>query len=57
MSERLEPEVLSELLNGYFDGMSDIIGAHGGIIDKVIGHAVVALFGTPKRRVVPHSVV
>ncbi len=45
MSEKLEPEVLSELLNGYFDGMSDIIAAHGGVIDKFIGDAVVALFG------------
>ena len=45
MSETLEPEVLAELLNGYFDGMSDIIAWHSGTIDKFIGDAVVALFG------------
>jgi adenylate cyclase len=45
MSENLEPEVLSELLNGYFDGISDIIAEHNGSIDKFIGDAVVALFG------------
>lgn len=45
MSETLEPEVLAELLNGYFDGMSDIIARNGGTIDKFIGDAVVALFG------------
>ncbi len=45
MAERLEPERLTALLNDYFDGMSDIIGAHGGAIDKFIGDAVVALFG------------
>lgn len=51
MSEKLEPEVLAGMLNEYFDGMSDIIGAHGGSIDKFIGDAVVALFGalTPER--------
>lgn len=35
MAERLEPERLTALLNDYFDGMSDIIGAHGGAIDQV----------------------
>lgn len=45
MSEQLEPEVLAELLNEYFDGISDIIAAHHGSIDKFIGDAVVALFG------------
>lgn len=45
MSEQLEPEVLAELLNEYFDGISDIIAAHDGSIDKFIGDAVVALFG------------
>ena len=47
MSERLEPEVLTTLLNDYFDGMSDIISANHGMIDKFIGDAVVALFGAP----------
>jgi adenylate cyclase len=47
MTERLEPEVLTTLLNDYFDGMSDIIAANHGMIDKFIGDAVVALFGAP----------
>ncbi|MEM6439559.1 MAG: adenylate/guanylate cyclase domain-containing protein [Pseudomonadota bacterium] len=45
MSEQLEPEVLAELLNEYFDGISDIIARNHGSIDKFIGDAVVALFG------------
>ncbi|MGM0584063.1 MAG: CHASE2 domain-containing protein [Pseudomonadota bacterium] len=45
MSETLDPEALSELLNGYFDGIADIIARHNGSIDKFIGDAVVALFG------------
>jgi adenylate cyclase len=47
MSENLAPEVLTGLLNDYFDGMSDVISAHNGMIDKFIGDAVVALFGAP----------
>lgn len=45
MSERLPPETLTALLNEYFDGMSDVLAAHDGMIDKFIGDAVVALFG------------
>jgi adenylate cyclase len=47
MSEQLPPEDLTGLLNDYFDGMSDVIAAHHGMIDKFIGDAVVALFGAP----------
>lgn len=47
MSEELPPDQLTRLLNDYFDGMSEIIIAHGGAIDKFIGDAVVAHFGAP----------
>ncbi|MGB0412654.1 MAG: CHASE2 domain-containing protein, partial [Pikeienuella sp.] len=47
MSEELEPDVLTKLLNEYFDGMSDLIFQYGGAIDKFIGDAVVAHFGAP----------
>jgi class 3 adenylate cyclase/DNA-binding NarL/FixJ family response regulator len=36
-----------DLLNEYFSYMADVIGAEGGIIDKFIGDAVMALFGVP----------
>lgn len=47
MSEELEPDELTTLLNQYFDGMSELIFQHGGAIDKFIGDAVVAHFGAP----------
>lgn len=47
MSESLPPTELTRLLNSYLDGMSEIVLAHGGALDKFIGDAVVALFGAP----------
>jgi adenylate cyclase len=34
-------------MNGYLDGMSEIVLAHEGTIDKFVGDAVVAFFGAP----------
>lgn len=47
LSERLTPPELLALLNRYLDRMSGAIEAHGGVIDKFIGDAVMALFGAP----------
>ncbi len=45
MSESLPPEVLIEVLNGYFQEMVGAIQQHGGLVDKFIGDAVLAVFG------------
>jgi adenylate cyclase len=45
--ETLEPDVLSKLLNGYFAGMTEIVFAHGGTVAKVMGDALMVLFGAP----------
>ncbi|MBI3039989.1 adenylate/guanylate cyclase domain-containing protein, partial [bacterium] len=37
-------KVITSLLNNHFDRMSEIIGAHGGRINKFIGDAINALF-------------
>jgi class 3 adenylate cyclase len=48
MVERLEPEVLSEVLARYFDEVAEIAFSHGGTIDKFIGDAVMVFFGAPE---------
>ncbi|QIE54058.1 adenylate/guanylate cyclase domain-containing protein [Pikeienuella piscinae] len=48
MSEELPPDQLTRLLNDYFNAMSEVIMRHGGAIDKFIGDAVVAHFGSPR---------
>lgn len=47
ISEKNKPDVLVAFLNRYFTVMVDIIKKHGGTIDKFIGDAIMAEFGTP----------
>jgi len=47
ISERLQPEELTELLNAYFTEMSKVAEAHGGTLDKFVGDAVLVFFGDP----------
>jgi len=48
ISDRADPEVLSELLNGYLNDMAQIANKHGGTIDKFIGDALMVFFGDPE---------
>ena len=50
ISEMMPPDVLVETLNRYFTVMVDAIMSHHGIVDKYIGDAIMALFGTPEKR-------
>lgn len=47
LSEKLPPRELLTLLNRYLDRMSAEIEQQGGVIDKFIGDAIMALFGAP----------
>lgn len=50
ITDRLESEELSALLNRYLTEMSAIAEAHGGTLDKFIGDAVVVYFGDPETK-------
>lgn len=47
MTRRAEPEALVAALDAYFEGMTRIIVANGGMIDKFVGDAVHAFFNAP----------
>jgi adenylate cyclase len=48
LTNRLEPEEIAVVINEYLSEMTAIAVAHGGMIEKFIGDAVVVLFGAPK---------
>ena len=50
LTDRLEPEVLSSLLNSYLNEMSKIALKFGGTIDKFIGDAILIFFGDPESK-------
>ncbi|MBI3565678.1 MAG: adenylate/guanylate cyclase domain-containing protein [Elusimicrobia bacterium] len=47
LSEKLEPEKLTKLMNRYLGEMTDTILASGGTLDKYIGDAIMAFWGAP----------
>jgi class 3 adenylate cyclase len=48
LSERLDPEEVTEIMNACFDAMGDIVSKQGGTIDKFIGDCLMAVFGVPQ---------
>ena len=47
LTENTSPELLNELLNVYIDKACEIVMSHGGLVDKIVGDAVVAIFNAP----------
>ena len=47
MGETLDPETLRKVMDRFFDGMRPQIERHGGVVEKFIGDAVMAVFGVP----------
>ena len=50
LSEHLDPEEVRELLSRYFDRCRTLIERYGGTVEKFIGDAVMAVWGTPVAR-------
>ncbi len=50
IAERTDPEVLMDWLNEYMEAMTQVVLAHGAVVDKFIGDAVMAIFGVPIAR-------
>jgi class 3 adenylate cyclase/tetratricopeptide (TPR) repeat protein len=50
LSEAREAEDQRELLSGYYETARTIVGRYGGVVEKFIGDAVVAVWGTPIAR-------
>jgi adenylate cyclase len=47
ISEKAGPAELVALMNEYLSAMTDIIGEHGGFVDKYVGDGIDGVFGAP----------
>ncbi|MBM3270105.1 MAG: tetratricopeptide repeat protein [Candidatus Sericytochromatia bacterium] len=47
MSEKLDPEEVTDVINAFFKVLTEPIYQLGGVVDKYIGDAIMALFGAP----------
>jgi class 3 adenylate cyclase/tetratricopeptide (TPR) repeat protein len=47
LGESTDPEALREVLARYFERMKGVVESHGGMVEKFIGDAVMAVFGVP----------
>jgi adenylate cyclase len=47
LAEKLPTDMLISLLNGYLEGLTEVVFAHSGTVMKIIGDSVQAIFGAP----------
>ncbi len=47
ISEKLDPQALSDLLNSYLTPMTEIVFKNQGTLDKYMGDAIMSFFGAP----------
>jgi adenylate cyclase len=47
LAEKMSPEHLIEVVNGYLSSATESIFANGGVLDKFMGDAVMALYNSP----------
>ncbi|HEX9313566.1 MAG TPA: adenylate/guanylate cyclase domain-containing protein, partial [Actinomycetota bacterium] len=48
LGERMDPESLRRVMERFFDAMKAAVERHGGVVEKFIGDAVMAVFGIPR---------
>lgn len=53
MSERLDPEAATDLINHCFAVLEGVVEAHGGTVDKYIGDCIVAVWDLPDASAAP----
>jgi class 3 adenylate cyclase len=47
LAEKLDPEVVRDMMNGCFEQLVPIVKKYEGIVDKFIGDGIMVLFGAP----------
>lgn len=47
LGEQLDPEALRDVMARYFETAKRVLEQHGGVVEKFIGDAVMAVFGMP----------
>ncbi len=48
LCERMKPEEVVQMLNGYFDVMMQVIDNYNGTVNEIIGDALLVIFGAPQ---------
>jgi class 3 adenylate cyclase len=48
LAERLPPREVAEVVGRHLAAMVEVVTAHGGVLDKFAGDAVMAVFGAPR---------
>jgi class 3 adenylate cyclase/tetratricopeptide (TPR) repeat protein len=48
MGERLDPEDITDIMNGAFSLVHEVIARHDGMVARLMGDSVLALFGAPR---------
>jgi class 3 adenylate cyclase len=50
LSERLDPEDVALVQDAYFDAVRQTVDRHGGLLEKLVGDAAMAVFGAPRTK-------
>ncbi len=57
LADRVEAEILTQVVNDYMTTMSQLVDEHGGLVNEFAGDGLMALFGAPDEMVVEEQAV